>query len=242
MIEFLLHYYSKITIIVELIPLLIGVFTFKKFKQTPIVYFILFLFYTVLVENIGSSIAIVFREGEIFEDYGHLRKYRFFASNFWWFGIFWTIGSVLFWSFFYQKIISNERYRKILNVSTYFFLIMVSIYTLFNIDLFFKNVLSFNKILGSIVILMAIVFYFLDVLQSDIILTFYKSIYFYISIALFFWWIVTMPPYFYQRFVTIKNLELFNVLKLIRLTSNVFMYTTFALALLLCKPENPLRV
>ena len=179
--------------------------------------------------------------GGLFEDYKYLLQSRFFSTNYWWYGLFWTIGSVLFWSFFYQKIISNIVYIKILNMSTYVFVICVSIYTLIHIEEFFYTVSTFNKMLGSVVILLAIVLYFIDVLQSDIILTFYKSIYFYISMSLFFWWIVTMPLYFYQKFVFVENIELIKLLALTRFFANVLMYGTFGTALVFCKPEKPLR-
>ncbi|MGJ5641568.1 hypothetical protein [Formosa sp. S-31] len=239
MIDFLLSNYSLITKSVELFAFLAGFVMLKKFKHTPVVFFIFFLLYTIVVENVGSYMGSVFLEGGILENYTYLKKYPF-HKNYWWFGIFWTIGSVLFWSYFYQKIITNTLYTKVLNVSTYIFILCVSVYTLFHINAFFNTVLIFNKLLGSIIILMAIVFYFLDVLQSDNILTFYKSIYFYISMALFLWWIITNPPYFYEQISVVNNTELRKILSLIRLFSNIFMYSTFGIALLLCKSEKPL--
>lgn len=241
MYEFFLKYYLEITKSVELVALAIGVFRFRKFKNTPIQYFILFIVYSVIVE-IGGGIPVYLRPGGLLEDYGSLLKYRFFYSNYWWYGLFWTIGSVLFWSFFYQKIIRNKTYKQLLNFSTYVFVICVSVYTIMHINQFFITVLTFNKMFGSIIILMAIVLYFLNVLQSDIILTFYKSIYFYISLALFFWWIITMPLYFYQRFIYFENMELRMLINSIRLFTNIFMYGIFALSLLLCKPEKPLSI
>ncbi|MBP1839683.1 hypothetical protein [Formosa algae] len=240
MIDFLLAHRPNITKGVELLALAMGLISFKKFKNTPIQYFILFLLYSVLVELGGSTLKNLHPGGAL-EEYQYLLKYRFFYSNYWWYGLFWTIGSVLFWSFFFQKIISNKTYRNILNISTYAFIICVSIYTLIYIDEFFYTVSTFNKLFGSVIILLAIVLYFIDVLQSDVILTFYKSIYFYISMSLFFWWIVTMPLYFYQKFVLIENLEYIKLLRLTRLFSNILMYGAYACALVFCKPEKPLR-
>ncbi|WP_159021255.1 hypothetical protein [Formosa sp. L2A11] len=239
--DFLIKNYSVLTKAFEYAALITGLLTYRKFKNTPIKYFILFILYTVLVE-MGGSVPRQLYPGGLLENYEYLLAYKFFFSNYWWYGLFWTIGSVLFWSFFYQQIIHIKSYRTILNISTYIFVVCISIYTIMHIDQFFKTVLTFNKIFGSIIILMAIVLYFLNVLQSDIILSFYKSIYFYISMILFFWWIITMPLYFYQKFVFVDTTALINLLKLTRLFANVLMYGTFVLALAFCKPEKSLRV
>ncbi|WP_299779805.1 hypothetical protein [uncultured Formosa sp.] len=239
--DFFLKYYSELTKGFEYTALIIGLVTYRKYKNTPIKYFILFIFYSVFVE-IGGSIPIHLNPGGVFENYGYLLKYKFFYSNYWWYGLFWTIGSVLFWSFFYQQIIHIKNYKTVLNFSTYVFVVCISIYTLIHIDQFFKTVLTFNKMFGSIIILIAIVLYFLNVLQSDIILSFYKSIYFYISMSLFFWWIITMPLYFYQKFVFVDSTELIKLISLTRLFANAIMYGTFTLALAFCKPEKSLHL
>jgi len=51
-----------------------------------------------------------------------------FQSNYWWYNIFWTIGSALFYSFYFGKILKTKLFSKIIKFSGMLF--YVSFYIL----------------------------------------------------------------------------------------------------------------
>ena len=92
-------------------------------------------------------------------------------------------------------------------------------------------------ILGSLIIFLCTVFYFFEILQSDNILTFYKLLNFYISTAIFIWWLIITPLVFYDIYNSNYDWNFIFLKWQIYLFANIFMYSTFTFALIFCKPE-----
>ncbi|WP_240911269.1 hypothetical protein [Yeosuana marina] len=117
------------------------------------------------------------------------------------------------------------------------------IYILWHWQEFFVSFFPILSVLGSIVVFLCSVFYFIEVLQSDNILTFYKSLNFYISAAIFIWWLIITPIVFYDNYsayevdVYVRDWDYIELRKLIYLSANIFMYSTFTFALIFCKPQ-----
>jgi len=235
--EFLRENYSFLTRFVEIIAAITGILLLKKYKNSNTKYFIYFLIYVTILELIGS-----------YPDY--LAKYTFlsdikvalegtlFESNYWWFSIFWKIGSALFYSFYFIKILKTKLYIKMIKLSSILFFISSIIYIAINWSDFFISTLPFISIFGATIIILCVIFYFLEMLQSDTILTFYKSINFYISTTILIWWLVITPIVFYDVYFSTADWN-FVILKWqIYLLMNIFMYSSFTIALIWCKPQN----
>ncbi|MCB0447397.1 MAG: hypothetical protein KDD03_07780 [Gelidibacter sp.] len=161
-----------------------------------------------------------------------------FKRNYWWFTLFWNIGGVMFMSYYYQKIIKSKVSIKIIRYLSLTFLIFASIYIFYNLDAFFNSQLKFVNIFGALVILSCIVLYFIEVLKSDKILVFYKSLNSIISAILLLWWLIITPLIFYEVYFSQADAGYLLLRRYIYLFSNVFMYLSFAVAILVCKPEN----
>lgn len=235
--EFFRQNYSLLTYIVEIMAAVAGLFCYKKYKHTITRYFIYFLIYVVLLELIG-------RYPTYLANYKTLNSIRdficgtVFESNHWLYTIFWTIGSALFYSFFYRKILKNTQYIKIIKYSSILFLLSTVIYIATHWDAFFISSFPFIKIFGAIVILICVIFYFIEILQRDMILSFYKSLNFCISVVLLIWYIVITPLVFYDIYFSTADWNFVFLRRDIYLYANIFMYSSFAIALLWCKPEN----
>ena len=93
-------------------------------------------------------------------------------------------------------------------------------------------------VLGAFIILLCISFYFIEILNSDKVLNFYKSINFWISITLLIWWLVITPLVFYDIYFSAVDWNFIILKWQIYLMMNIFMYTSFTIALIWCKPEN----
>ena len=76
------------------------------------------------------------------------------------------------------------------------------------------------------------------IINSQEILFFYKSINFYIAAVILIWWIITTPLMFYNMYFTSSDWTFVLLKREIILLANIFMYSSFTIALLWCKPQN----
>lgn len=231
--EFFENNYSLLTRLVEFIAALTGVLCYKKYKDTPVKYFIYFLVGVLFLELIGSYPRYV-KKLEI-----TWLKETLFEHNYWFYTIFWKIGSVLFMIFFFRKILKNKIVKEVLKYSALLFLLSAVVYYIFNFKKLFLNFSPyFIDVSGAFIVLFCAAFYFVEVLKTDKILSFYKSIDFYISATVFVWWLIVTPITFYNIYYSASDWN-FIVLKWqIYLSANIFMYLTFSFALLWCKPQK----
>ena len=117
--DFLLNNFSQITLSVEILAAVIGLILFKKYKHTAAKYFIYFLVYVVIIVLIGKYSHYVKDDGFLSFLDGTLLE-----RNYWWYTIFWKIGAVLFFGWYYLKILLNTLHKKVLKVSLIAFLII----------------------------------------------------------------------------------------------------------------------
>jgi hypothetical protein len=235
--EFLLKNYSFIAKLVESIAAITGLICYKKYRHTHQKYFIWFLIYIVLLDFFGSY-TIYVAKYEFLEPIKEALKGTLIEKNYWVFTFFWSIGAILFFAFYYQKIIINKHFKRIIYYATCLFLLCSTVYIFLNINAFFKASIPFIKVSGATIIFMCVIFYFIELLKSDEVLTFYKSLNFYISSTIFIWWLVTTPVVFFEIYFSSADWNFVFLRWQIFLFMNIFMYLTFSFALLWCKPQN----
>lgn len=237
--EFIKQNYYILATITESLAAVSGLLLYKKYKFTAAKYFIYFLVYLTICDFLGFYAHYVHPE----KLFGFLIG-TVFEKNHWWTTLYWQIGAILFFSFYYSKILKTKKLRSIIKFSgcAYFFFSISFI--ILNWDAFFYKFFPILSMLGAIIILLCTVFYFIEILQSDKVLTFYRSINFYISFAIFIWWLIVTPLDFYDVYFAYEvgnpNRD-WNFIFLqweIYLFANMFMYLTFTFALIWCKPEN----
>ncbi|MDO5971006.1 hypothetical protein Q4Q35_14455 [Flavivirga aquimarina] len=237
--EFIRQNYRFINSSIEILAAVTGLLFYKKYKLTAAKYFIYFLVYLTICDFISLYTRFVrpdrflsFFIGTVFE------------KNHWWSTLYWKIGAILFFGFYYYIILKVKRFRNIIKLGSFIFLVFSLIYIILNWDDFFVRFFPIISILGAVIILMCTVFYFIEILQSDKILTFYRSINFYISLAIFIWWLIITPIVFFDIYYVydIKNSfsdwDFVALRGQIYLFANMFMYLTYTFALIWCKLEN----
>ncbi len=238
--EFLRQNYHLFTAIIESLAAVTGVFLLRKYKLTAAKYFIYFLVYLTICD-ISSFYTRYVAPGKFFE----FLIGTVFEKNHWWSTLFWSLGAIAFFGFYYNKILENFLFKKIVKYTCFTFLIFSSVYIGLNWGRYFDSFFPVISIFGAVVIFICAVLYFIETLQSDKILTFYKSINFYISLAIFIWWLIITPLTFYD--VLYLKYEVGNPNRdwsfiflrwEIYLFANIFMYLTYTFALIWCKPEN----
>lgn len=229
--EFLLEYNNTITFCVEILAAVTGLMLYKKYKPTAAKYFICFLVYLSICDLLNTYVYYI-KDGflSFLED-------TVFIRNFWWTTLYWEIGAILFFSFYYFKILINESFKIIIKYGSYSFLIFSMIYILLNWDDYFIGFFPIIGVLGAVIIFLCTTFYFYEILNSEKILTFYKSLNFYISAAIFIWWLITTPLVFYDIYNSHYDWNFIFLKWQIYLFANIVMYLTFTFALIFCKPE-----
>lgn len=237
--EFLFEKYILITHFVEVISALTGLFLYSKYKKNTAKYFIYFLIYLTICEFIGS-----------YTTYVHQDRFLSFLigskieKNFWWATSYWKIGAIMFFAFYYRRILNTNLFKVIIKLCSYSFCAFSIVYILFHWNDFFDKFFPIISVLGASIVFLCTVFYFLEILQNEKILTFYKSINFYISAAIFIWWLIITPIVFYDNYASYEVLvyerdwDYIRLRRLIYLTANIIMYSTFTFALIWCKPQN----
>jgi hypothetical protein len=236
--EFIQKNYSALINIVEFLAAITGLIFYKKYKITNAKYFIWFLVYINVCEIIGSYTGFV-NEGKFL----NFLKGTVIEKNHWWSTLFWKIGAIVFFAFYYNQVLNNKKFKKIISISTLGFIIFSVLYISWNWKTFFNTFFPIISVLGAIIIFLCTVFYFIEVLSSDKLLSFYKSINFYISAAIFIWWLIITPIVFYDNYLSYKidvyerDWNYINLRRFIYLFSNIFMYSTFTFALIFCEPE-----
>ena len=232
MIEFINNNGTLIYLVLEILAAVTGLILFNKYKHTAAKYFIYFLVYIVIFVILGRYSFYVRGEGFLnFLDGTLLER------NYWWFAIFWDIGGVVFFGFYYQKILINKTAKSILNKSTFLFLIVSTVSILLTLPDFFKKPLTIINILGALIILQCVFFYFIEILQSDKILNFHKSLNFYISIAILILWLIQTPLVFFEPYYRKTDMDYVNLRGYINLFVISFMYITYIIGLIVSKPE-----
>ncbi|WP_066220562.1 hypothetical protein [Formosa haliotis] len=231
--EFLLSNYSFLTKSVIAFAAITGLYFYRSYKNTVGVYFIWYLIAVFFMELIGFY-------PRYFRDWGiyYSIEGTLFQRNYWFYNLCWCIGSPLFFSFYYRQIISDSRYKKWIKIATWAFLAIILVYIVLDYNVFFEGFVNTINISGMTLIVCCITFYFLEVLRSDKILNFHKSLNFYISAIILLYFLVTQPLIFFDTYNSQSDIEYVHLKDLIRLTSNLLMYLSFSIALVWCNPQN----
>ncbi|WP_298553650.1 hypothetical protein [uncultured Algibacter sp.] len=231
--DFLLEYYNNITYSVEILAAVTGLVLYKKYKLTAAKYFIWFLVYLSVCDFLNSYVHYIYNDGFL-----SFLKDTVFIWNYWWTTLYWNILAIIFFAFYYYKILSKKTFKTIVKFSGYGFLLFSIVYVIINWDAYFVSFFPIISIFGALIIFLCTVFYFIEILESDMILTFYKSINFYISAAIFIWWLIITPLVFYDVYNSNKDWNFIFLKWQIYLLANIVMYSTFTFALIWCRPQK----
>lgn len=235
--DFLLNNYSFLYRLFIGISVLTGLLYYKKYKHTNVKYFIWFLIYIFCFEMIAGYTDLVAQQASLYDVKMFLKGTRF-ETNYWVYNLFWRILATLFISFYYLKVLKSKVNSLVVKYAASIFVLFSVIYVMFNIDDFFNGIIIPVKIAAVSVIFLCVMFYFIEILNGDKILTFYRSFNFYVSAALLIWWLVTTPVMFYQIYFSTADWNFIFLRWQIFLFANLFMYSIFTFALIFSIPED----
>ena len=225
--------YYVAMIAVECFAAIVGILCLKKYGKSKMRYFI-YLLIGIVIFTITATYTYSVRYNGVLS---FLEETRF-RHNYWLGTLCWDISAKLIYAWFFSLFISNRSYKKTIRILSYMFLIFSILLIVFKFDQYFLSELTEIEIGGSVLLILTIMFYFLDILKSDTLLIFYKSYSFYIASILFVWLLVTIPLSFYEPYFTIDDPAYVRLRGMIYFYVNFLMYIGFALVLLFGKPET----
>ncbi|MCH4553389.1 hypothetical protein [Aestuariibaculum lutulentum] len=235
--DFLLENYLLLTTIVEYSAAVTGLILYNKYKHTAAKYFIWFLWYLSICD-FASNYTRCIKDDGLFS----FLEGTVFVQNYWFATLYWFIGAIVFVSFYFSKILNNSVFKTIIKYTTSAFVLMSFIWVFTHWEAFFKIFFPVINVTGALVVFMCVMFYFIEVLLSDKILNFYRSLNFYIGFAFFIWWTITTPFVFYGIYFGGGDMVFRKLQSLMYLIANIAMYLTFTLALIWCRPEKKTEV
>jgi len=231
--EFLKQNYSLITHSVEFMAAVTGILLFKKYNKTAAKFFIAFLIYLLVCDIFAGYTWHVYNDG-VFS----FLKGTVFERNYWWTTLTWFIGAITFFTFYYNKILKTLLYRKLIKYVGVLFLLISLVYIAIHWEDYFVKYFVFINVFGALVILLCVTLYFIEILKSEQILTFYKSLNFYISAGILLWWLIITPLVFYNMYFSSADWDFVVLQDTIYILSNILMYSTFTFGLIYAKPEH----
>jgi len=230
--QFLFDYYDILTKSFEIFAFIVGVFVYKKYKNTHVKYFIWFLAWVVIVEIVGAYPSY-FKNLRLF----HLIEGTLVEKNYWWYTLFWASAATVFYPWFLSRKYESLLLKRIIKACIHLYLLVL----LFMVIPDYRNIFeirpTYITILNVAIILISSVFYLFELLNSEKIINSFQSVYFYVAVILFLWWLITTPLNFFEVYSTDSDWDFVAIKWTIKLIANIFMYLGFAFALIKSKPE-----
>lgn len=159
-------------------------------------------------------------------------------SNHWLYSIFWTLGGSLFFSYYFRLNFQNEKHKRIVKYLTVLFILSFAIYYATHFEKLFSDFIFIPvDIFSAVLVATCSILYLMELMQSDKIVYFYRSINFYISTVILIWWLISTPINFFNEYFHINDIDFITLQWLIYLIINVMMYLSFTFALIFCQPR-----
>ncbi|QIE58223.1 hypothetical protein G5B37_01165 [Rasiella rasia] len=195
-----------------------------------------FLWYTVFNEILSSYAGIAYFSN--YEIFGFI-EHTVFRNNYWLGNCQLLAGNIVYVYFFSSKL-NKIQAKKVLNVLT--ILMVMAVLVDFTMSNFFDAFSKVSTIFGSLLILLAILLYYLDLLASEKLLNLSYNLAFYISVVLLIHTLCTSPLDFLSNyFKTSTGNELFVSFRVYTLFFlNILLYLTYTIAFILCSKKRHL--
>lgn len=212
--------------------MLIGIFCLNKYKETTTIIFICFLIYVVFVDYTGATYFynINFTLTSFLVDKGFNSKA--------WYNLFWYFGSVIFVLFYIYNVLQSRRHKMIIFILMLVFALLILGHFLLYPKVFFGEHHALYQLAGAFSLLIACSVYFIELVNSESINYTFKTFSFYALIAVLIWWLIVTPILFFESYNTESDWDFANLKRRIFVFANIFMYSCFAIGLLVSKPQK----
>lgn len=219
--------------IFELLAALAGSYYLNKRFDEINFKLVIFLWFTLFVEVVFGWLPTLICG---FDAFSFLR-FTILEQNSWVYNIS-IIIKFVFYIYYFRFFIGRNVLKQILNYCVVFF-ILTSITNLLVSEVFFKMISSYTYILGALFLMVSVMFYFIEVLRSDEILNFKKTLPFYIAIGALVFHLSATPLFIYSKYYSnSKSPGFVEIYQIILMVANIFMYTCYSIGFIVCSRKN----
>ncbi|WP_432411066.1 hypothetical protein [Rasiella sp. SM2506] len=219
----------------EILAATAGIFYLKKTNATlHEKLFVVFLWFSVGIEILSSYAGFAyFSEYMVF---GFVEETPF-RNNYWLSNIYLLVNNLVYIYFFGVQL-HNTKAKKLLVMLAIAMVIAVIID--FGTSDFFNTLSRVSTIFGSLLVLMTILFFYLELLVSEKLLALRYNLSFYISVVLLIYTLCISPlDYLINYFKTSTGNQLFVSLRVNTLfILNILLYLTYTFAFILCSKKK----
>ena len=169
----------------ELLASIVGTIYFYKYRHTVLKYFLILLWYITLTEFSGWYISANRIESLLFFDQNGT------LYNLWMYNLLriFTFSTIFY---IYMKSINTKKYKQLIKIFLITYLILVVINWSF-IQSFVFEMSEIPKVIGSLFVTITVIFYFIELLKSEKIITFHRELLFWISVGILLYHSGTIP-------------------------------------------------
>ena len=209
-----MKYFNLVYPLIYLISILFGISNYSKIKENIYLkMFLGFVIYSLFTEIGGYYISFV------------LGKRSYYIYNIW------TLANTYFYLFFILVLLRDTFKKRILQTLIFIYTIFSIVDILFYSD-FIGSSLNINIIVGSFLIVFAVLFFFTELLKSDLILDLKHSMVSWIMFGVLFFNIGTIPIYIIAELIHYQG-----VFDYITLGLNIIMAGCFITGFIVSKKE-----
>lgn len=227
-------YLQAIINLVELFAVISGTIYISKYRVDKATrYFVRFLWFTIFIELVFGWLPTLIKE---LESLSFFRE-TFLRKNYWIYNIYFIISFYVYVNYFKQNI-KSKKSRRVLNISVICYVVTACMNLTFS-DFYFKTFSSYTFIMGSILFLISIAIFYFEMLKSDNVLLFYKSIPFYVSVGSLVFHLTVTPLFIYSKYFHMSiSPEFVHIYGVIFTSANIFLYTCYTIGFIVCLQEN----
>jgi len=213
----------------ELLSAIIGTIYFYKYRHTHLKYFLYLLWYITLTEFTGWYAADNQVLGFFDEEGRHYNLWMYNLLRF-------ITFNTLFYIYF--KSLQQSKYKKWIKIFAMSYIVIYFINWSF-IQSFIYEWSELPKVLGSLFLVISIIFYFIELLKSEQIIIYYKRLLFWISIGLVLFYSGTIPfTIKTTKYALLKGIHnLFLIVWILAL----IMYLIFTFGFIWCNNEEKIE-
>lgn len=191
--------------------------------------FVWFLWSVFIVDLIGFYAAFTYFNN--YRIFGFI-KGTVFENNYWLFNSFKIISFSVYIFFFIKQLYSLSK-KRILSITLVFFVLSAIINLIFS-NAFFTSYITYTTIWGTFLLLICIGLYFFEILNSDRIIRFYRSLPFYIAIGALIWHLCVTPLFIYSNFFQIQSPDFVHIYGITLGILNWIMYGSYIVGFFMC--------
>ncbi len=199
------------------IVLVLAIYKFPAYKDTPLKFLPFILLFTVLTEYLGLFVKTVLSD-----------------VNFVIYNIYYLLYFVFF-LYVFMKVIREQKFKRYIEIG-------IGLFVVFYLrDLVFTNIyensFTLTYIAGALILIFCIILYYISILQSSQVLVIKNDLLFWISVGLFLFYIGYLPikiirTWFYEIG------DFFQILLLIQFSLITIMYLFFLIGFLWMKKKS----